>query len=112
MKTFALMVAAMMVLGSMSSHVFAAGDAEKGKTLFSDPGAFGGKRACSACHPDGGGLEDAAAKKVFHIAGGVQKSLEEAVNTCIVNASMGKAIDIKSDRMKDIVAYIKSLKKK
>ena len=112
MKTFAIMVTAMIILGCMSSHVFAAGDAEKGKALFNDPGAFGGKRACSACHPDGGGLEDTAGRKVFHIAGGTQKSLEEAVNTCIVNASMGKAIDIKSARMKDIVAYITSLKKK
>jgi cytochrome c553 len=112
MKTYVVMAAVLMVLVCMSSHVFAAGDVEKGKALFNDPGAFGGKRACSACHPNGGGLEDAAAKKVFHIAGGTQKSLEEAVNTCIVNASGGKAIDIKSEQMKDIVAFISSLNKK
>ena len=112
MKTFASMLAVTMVLGVMSSHAFAAGDADKGKVLFNDPTAFGGKRACSACHPNGSGLEYAAGKKKFHIAGGVQESLEEAVNTCIVNASMGKAVDIKSEQMKDIVAYITSLRKK
>ena len=112
MKIFFYMMAAMIVLGCMSSDVFAAGDAKKGKALFSDPKAFGGARACSACHPDGSGLENAAGKKVFHIAGGTQESLGDAVNACIVNASGGKAIDIKSDGMKDIVAYITSLKKK
>lgn len=112
MKTFAFMVAAMMILGCMSSQVFAAGDAERGKALFNDPTAFGGKKACSTCHPDGGGLEYAAGKKKFHIAGETQVNLEEAVNTCIVKASLGKAIDTKSEQMKDIVAYITSLGKK
>ena len=112
MKTVVFVFAAMIVLGCMSSDVFAAGDAKKGKALFSDPKSFGGARACSACHPDGSGLENAAGKKVFHVAGGTQESLEDAVNACIVNASMGKAIDIKSAQMKEIVAYIKSLKKK
>jgi cytochrome c553 len=112
MKTFVFAVAAMMVLGCTSPYVFAAGEAERGKALFNDPAAFGGKRACSACHPDGGGLEYAAGKKKFHIAGGVQENLEEAVNACIVNAGMGKAIDIRSEQMKEIVAYITSLRKK
>jgi cytochrome c553 len=112
MKIFFYMMAAMIVLGCMSSDVFAAGDAKKGKALFSDPKAFGGARACSACHPGGSGLENAAGKKVFHVAGGTQQTLEEAVNACIVNAGGGKAIDVNSGQMKDIVAYIKSLKKK
>jgi len=112
MKILTFATAAMTVLVSMSSFVFAAGNAEKGKTLFNDPKTFGGERACSSCHPDGGGLEYAAGKKVFHIAGKTQETLEEAVNVCIVNASGGKAIDVKSGQMKDIVAYIKSLGKK
>ena len=112
MKIFFYVIAAVIVLVCMSSLVFAAGGSERGNALFNDPKAFGGVSACSACHPDGSGLENVAEKKVFHIAGGTQKSLEDAVNACIVNASGGKAIDIKSARMKDIVAYIKSLKKK
>ena len=44
--------------------------------------------------------------------GKTQKSIEEAVNFCIINANEGKAIDAKSGQMKDMVAYIKSLKGK
>jgi cytochrome c553 len=83
---------------------------ERGKALFNDPGFAGGSKACNMCHPGGRGLEKAADKKEFSIMGGSQKSLEEVVNVCIVNANKGKAIDADSDEMKDIVAYIKSLK--
>lgn len=85
---------------------------ERGKALFNDPKAFGGQKACSECHPNGKGLEQSGEKKEFKIMGKTQKSLEEAVNFCIENASKGKAIDAKSDKMKDVVAYIKSLKPK
>ena len=83
---------------------------ERGKTLFNDPKFAGGQKACSQCHPDGKGLQMAGDKKEFKIMGGKQMSLEEAVNVCIVNANKGKAIDTGSEQMKDIVAYIKSLK--
>ncbi len=91
---------------------FAAGDAAQGKVLFNDPAFAHGERACSLCHPDGKGLEHAAGKKEFHVAGGTQKSLEEAVNACIVYAAKGRAIDPASAEMADIVAYIRSLKAK
>lgn len=84
---------------------------ERGKALFNDPKFAGGTKACSSCHPDGSGVEKAGDKKEFKIMGKTQKSLEEAVNTCIVNANKGKAIGVKSEQMKDMVAYIKSLKK-
>lgn len=83
---------------------------ERGKTLFNDAKFAGGQKACSQCHPDGKGLQAAGDKKEFRIMGDKQKSLEEAVNVCIINANKGKAIDAASDQMKDIVAYIKSLK--
>ncbi|MBI5676295.1 MAG: hypothetical protein HZC48_10815 [Nitrospirae bacterium] len=86
----------------------------KGKALFNDPklgGATSGK-SCNTCHPDGKGVEMAADKKEFNIMGKKQNSLEEAVNFCIENAIKGKAIDPASNQMKDIVAYIKSLKGK
>lgn len=82
---------------------------EKGKALFNDPAFAGGQKACSECHPNGKGLENAAGKKEFHIMGGEQKNLRQAVNFCIVNANKGKAIDVKSEQMRDIVKYIKSL---
>lgn len=82
---------------------------DRGKALFSDPKFAGGQKACNECHPNGKGLENAANKKEFNIMGKKQKDLEEAVNFCIVNANKGKAIDVKSEQMKDMVAYIKSL---
>lgn len=85
---------------------------ERGKALFNDPYFAGGVKSCNSCHPNGRGLGKAAQKKEFHIMGKTQKSLEEAVNFCIVNASKGKAIDKGSEEMKDIVAYIKSLSSK
>jgi cytochrome c553 len=112
MKTVRIMLLTMTVLGLMSFVAYAAGDAGKGKALFNDPKAFGGDKSCSACHPDGKDLEKAGGKKEFKIMGKTQKNLEEAVNMCIVNAGKGKAIDPKSEKMTDLVAYIKSLGQK
>ncbi len=104
-----LLVLSAMVL--IFSIAFAGNSVAKGRALFNDPKFAGGVRPCSQCHPGGSGLENATEKKEFHIGGATQKSLEEAVNACIVGASLGKAIDIKSEQMKNIVSYIKSLKK-
>lgn len=84
---------------------------ERGKTLFNDAKAFGGQKACSSCHPNGKGLEKSGDKKEWMTPVGPAKTLEEAINLCIINANKGKALDVKSDQMKDMVAYIKSLKK-
>lgn len=83
---------------------------ERGKLLFNDPKFAGGSKSCNSCHPNGKGLENAADKKEFKIMGKTMKTLEEAVNFCIEGANKGKAIDVKSEQMKDIVAYIKTLK--
>ena len=112
MKLIKITFMSLIVLGSLLTLVFAAGEAEKGKALFNDPNFAGGVKACNSCHPNGQGLEKAADKKEFHVMGKTQKSLEEAINTCIVNASQGKAIDVKSAQMKEMAAYIKSLKPK
>lgn len=83
---------------------WAAGDAEKGKALFSDPKLGGGTAgiSCNSCHPDGKGMEKA----------GDMKGLEKQINACIKGPLKGKGIDTKSPEMADIVAYIKSLKAK
>jgi cytochrome c553 len=107
-RTLLLVISAITMILSV---VFAAGSVEKGKALFNDPKFAGGVRPCSQCHPGGNGLENAGDKKVFHIGGGIQNSLEEAVNACIVGASMGNAIGVDSAQMQDIIAYIRSLKK-
>ena len=82
---------------------------EKGKTHFNNPAFAGGKKSCNTCHPNGRGLEGAGTKTKFSIMGGVQNSLEEAVNVCIVNANKGNAIEVDSAEMQEMVSYIKTL---
>jgi len=111
MKILTIVIIFLIVVGLLFGAAFAAGDAVKGKALFNDTkfaGATSGM-SCNSCHPDGRGLENAAAKKEFHIMGKKQNSLEEAVNACIEAAIKGKPIDKTSNEMKDIVAYIGSL---
>jgi cytochrome c553 len=86
------------------SFASAAGDAAKGKILFDDPKFAGGTtgKSCSSCHPEAKGAAKAAAKT----------DLREMINSCIVNALHGKAIDLRSSEMDDMVAYLKSAKKK
>jgi cytochrome c len=113
MKAFKIVLLSGIVLSMVFSVGFSMKHLpeERGKALFEDASFAQGKRACNSCHPGGRGLEKAGTKAEFHIMGKVQKSLEEAVNFCIVNASKGQAIDQNSGEMKDIVAYIKSLEK-
>jgi len=103
----------MIICGLIFSFAFAA-DIEKGKALFNDPKAFGGqaKKSCGSCHPNGQGLEKSGDMKEWKNPAGTWMSLEDASNVCIVMALKGKAIDPKSQDMKNLVAYIKSLGKK
>jgi len=105
-----LLLSVLMVI-VVSLVAFAEGNAEKGKALFNDSKLGGGTsgKTCNSCHPEGKGVEIAAGKKEFTIMGHKRNSLEEAVNGCIEGALKGKAIDVKSDDMANIVAYIKSL---
>jgi cytochrome c len=114
MKILKVVLLSMIAVGLVFSSAFAAGNVEKGKALLNDPKLGGGTagKSCNSCHPDGKGLEKAADKKEFNLGGKKQKGLAEAINFCIENANKGKALDPKSDQMKDIVAYIKSLKGK
>jgi cytochrome c len=115
MKILRVVMLLMIAIGLTASLVFAAGmmggNAEKGKALFNDPKAFQGSVSCSSCHPDGKGLENSGmmGKKEWINPAGKFKSLEEAINVCITAANKGKAIDVKSQEMMDMVAYIKSL---
>lgn len=116
MKVLKTAVLSMIVIGFYFTLASAAGDEVRGKTLFNDPKFAGGKKACSSCHPNGKDLEDVAdkltRKELLTPPGKKLKTLEETVNFCIENAIMGKAIDPKSNQMKDMVAYIMSLKPK
>ena len=104
MKGLRIALFVMVSISLMFTLAIAAGNAEKGKTLFNDPKFGGGTvgMSCNSCHQDGKGLEKAADRK----------DLEKQVNLCIKNALKGKGIDPKSAEMADIVAYLKSLKGK
>ena len=85
---------------------------DRGKALFNDTKLGGGTagKSCGTCHPDGKGLEGIGSKKDWKTPGGETKSLEEAVNICVTMALKGKALDVKSEQMMDLVSYLKSIK--
>jgi cytochrome c peroxidase len=87
---------------------------DRGKALFNDPKLGGGTAgmSCNTCHPDGKGLQGAGAKKEWKTPGGSFKTLEDTVNICITMALKGKALDVKSEQMKDLVSYLKTIKAK
>jgi mono/diheme cytochrome c family protein len=87
---------------------------DRGKALFNDTTLGGGTsgKSCATCHADGKGLEGIAGKKEWKTPGGEFKTLEEAVNICVTMALKGTALDVKSEQMKDLVAYLNSIKPK
>ena len=111
MNLFKILLFPLIALSLIASFAFAAGDVEKGKALFNDPTLGTNGSTCGTCHPGGKGLEKsgAADKKEWTTPGGVEKSLEDAINMCITMALKGKALDKNSQEMQDLVAYIKSL---
>ena len=116
MKAIKILLLSLLMCGLVFSSVFAMGNIEKGKALFNDPKAFGGTadKSCASCHPNGKGLEKSGAKgkKDWKNPAGSWTSLEDVINVCILMADKGKALDPKSEDMKNLVAYIKSLGKK
>jgi len=113
MKFCRIILLALISCGLIFSFAFAASNVEKGKALFNDPKAFGGTagKSCGSCHPNGQGLEKAGTMKEWKNPGGTWMTLQDAINVCIVMANKGTALDPKSEQMKDVVAYIKSLGK-
>ncbi|MBI4684325.1 MAG: hypothetical protein HY755_03900 [Nitrospirae bacterium] len=115
MKILKIVLFSMIVVGLIATSGFAGskmeGNAEKGKMYFDEPKFAGGSVSCSSCHPGGKGLEKSAAKKEWKNPSGMWLKLEDAINVCIIMANKGKTIDPKSEDMKDLVAYIKSLSK-
>ncbi|MBI5141094.1 MAG: hypothetical protein HZA20_02730 [Nitrospirae bacterium] len=109
LKTVILAAASIGILasGALAAHHT---PEDRGKAAFNSTRLGGGKAAksCNSCHAGGKGLEHAGAKTEFNLMGKKLGTLEDAVNVCIEMALKGKAIDVKSDEMKDIVAYIKS----
>ncbi|HLE41866.1 MAG TPA: hypothetical protein VI956_10180 [Nitrospirota bacterium] len=110
MKCLKIVLLVVLIVSLGSGIAMAAGSSvKKGKALFNDTKLGTAGNSCNTCHPDGKGLEGAGSKKEWKTPGGAHKTLEEAVNTCIGMALKGKDLDVKSDKMKSMVMYIKSL---
>lgn len=77
------------------------GDVARGKQLFADPklGGSTNDKSCNTCHPDGKGLEKTGV------------NIESTIQACIQKALEGKPLATDSQELKDLVAYIASLKK-
>lgn len=77
------------------------GNVERGKQLFEDSKLGGSKndKSCNTCHLGGKGLEKAGA------------NLESTIQACIQRNLEGKPLATDSQKMKDLIAYIKSLEK-
>ena len=110
MKLIAVIVIVMLASSSVLAMHHTPED--RGKALFNDPKLGGGTsgNSCNTCHPDGKGLVGVAEKREWKNPGGMFKSLAETVNTCIVMALKGKALDADSEQMKDLISFLKSLK--
>ena len=104
MKVLKIAVLTLVTLGLLLSGALAVKHTpeERGKALFNDPKLGGGTagKSCNNCHPDGKGIEKAAERK----------DLEKTINNCINASLKGKGIDPNSEQMKDLVAYVKSVK--
>lgn len=92
---------------------FAGGSVENGKKLYNDItlGGSTNAKSCNTCHPGGKGLEKAGTKKYTSLMGMKVNALEDVVNICIERPLGGKKLAHDSQKMKDIVSYIKSLGK-
>jgi cytochrome c5 len=110
LKIIALIAIAMLLASAVLAMNHTPED--RGKTLFNDTKLGGGTagKSCGTCHPDGKGLEGTGSKTMWKNPGGEFKPLEEAVNVCITMALKGTALDVKSEQMKDLVSYLKSIK--
>ncbi len=116
MKIAKMALLALITVGLIFSMAFAAGDAAKGKKMFTDPNLNGapGPTSCNTCHPDGKLLEKAgeAGRTRWKNPAGSWTSIEDTNNVCLIMAVKGKALDPDSQGMKDLVAYVKSLSQK
>ena len=86
------------------------GDVKKGEVIFNDSSLGTNGKSCNSCHANGKGID--AGKKTFEILGTKQESMEGAVNFCIEMALSGTALEKNSEKMNDLVSYLKTVKGK
>jgi cytochrome c len=74
---------------------------EQGEKLFKSTSLGSNGRSCAGCHPDGKGLENAAAYD--------EKTLAKIANKCIVKALNGKALADDSTELASLIMYLKTI---
>ncbi len=111
-KMIRILVMAGVTLGFCFSSAFGSGPEERGKALFHDQTLGNGTsgKSCNSCHLNSEDLLGVGDQRAWNTPGGTFTSLEEAVNACISAALKGKPLNPTSDQMKDLIAYLKSLK--
>ncbi len=107
MKRSMVLVFISAIIAVTVAVAFAAGNIEKGKVLFNDTSLGTNGKSCNTCHPDGSGIN--GQKGSFKIMNNKLSTVEDAVNFCVKNALRGKPLPKDSQKMKDIVSYIKIL---
>jgi len=100
----------LLMLVFTSSVVFAGGSVERGKALFNDPSLGTNGKSCNSCHPNGARID--GRKKNYRIMGNKLGSIEDAANFCIKMALKGTPLAKDSQKMKDLSAYLRTLKGK
>lgn len=114
MKYWKIVLMSFIVVAMGSTVAFAQGPVEmqsieRGKAFFNNPTAFGGTVSCASCHPDAKNLEKSGKylKRTFTNPAGKWLKLQDAINVCIIMANKGKAIDPRSQDMRDLVHYLR-----
>ena len=109
MKFKKLLMAALFVT-ALSAGTAHSGDIGNGKALFNDVNLGTNGKSCNSCHA--GGMNIDGSKETFSILGSEQESVKDAVNFCIEMALSGKPLGQDSEKMNDMVSYLKTLKVK
>lgn len=122
-KFLLVVLLGILIAGCVGTKAPALSAVERGKMLFNDPklGTTGG--TCNSCHPDGGTIGGkigdmpipdlrGAAATFPKFKGWANRTLTiaEMNNACIEMMLKGKPIDVNSQEMKDLEAYLHSLK--
>lgn len=74
---------------------------ERGNELFNSTLLGANGKSCDSCHPEGKGLEEAAAND--------EKTLAKIANRCIVKSLNGKALAVGTPELTSLVMYLKTL---
>jgi len=90
--------------------------AARGKKLFADPSLSTNNTSCNSCHTNMGMGDSpltgkAPFPKVFAMAKKV-RTLDQTVQSCIVNALKGKPLAWDDAKLTDLVTYVNSLYQK